>query len=91
MTVIAVTTGQSVLALIGLALGVVVLALVLNLLNSVLRPAIEIEHYAQDILTAGIGIATNLDGADELVRTQELGGAVPGLAVRYLRKLGVVR
>lgn len=91
MTVFAVTTGQSVLALIGLALGVVVLVLVLNLLNSVLRPAIEIEHYAQDILTAGVGIATNLDGADQLVRTQELGGAVPGLAVRYLQKLGVVR
>lgn len=88
--ILAVTTGQSVLALIGLALGLVVAVLVLNLLNSVLRPAKEIDRYAADILTAGVGIATNLDGADQLERTHALGGAVPGLAVRYLRKLGAI-
>lgn len=88
--ILAVTTGQSVLALLGLALGLVVLVLVVNLLNSVLRPAKEIDRYAKDILTAGVGIATNLDGADHLKRTHELGGAVPGLAVRYLRKLGAI-
>ncbi|MCW3010022.1 MAG: hypothetical protein JWO90_426 [Solirubrobacterales bacterium] len=88
---LAVTTGQSVLALLGLTLGLMVLALVLNLLNSVLRAAKEIDAYAKDILTAGLGIATNLDGADHLARTHELGGAVPGLAVRYLRKLGAIK
>lgn len=89
MTIVAVTTGQSVLALIGLALGLVVLLVVLNCLHSVLRPALEIERNAKNILTGGVGIATNLDGADQLVRTHELGSAVPGLAVRYLKKLGV--
>lgn len=88
--ILAVTTAQSVLALLGLALGLVVLVLVLNLLDSVLRPAREIDAYAKDILTAGVGIATNLDGADHLTRTHQLGGAVPGLAVRYLRKLGAI-
>ena len=89
MSVLAVTTGQAILALVGLALGLVVALLVLNLLHSVLRPTREIDLYAKDILTAGVGIATNLDGADHLKRTHELGGAVPGLAVRYLKKLGV--
>ncbi len=88
--VLALTTAQSVIALVGLALGLVVAALVLNMLSAVLRPIDEIDAYAQDILTAGVGIATNLDGADRLVRTHELGGAVPGLAVRYLRKLGAI-
>lgn len=91
MTVLAVTTGQSALALIGLILGLVVAVLVLNMLNSVLRPAREIERNAANILTAGLGIAKNLDGADELARTHALGGAVPGLAVRYLRKLGAIQ
>lgn len=90
MSVLAITTGQSVLALVGLVLGLVVLGVVLNCLAAVLRPALEIERNAAHILTAGVGIATNLDGADQLVRTHELGGAVPGLAVRYLRKLGAI-
>ena len=89
MTLLAVTTGQSVLALVGLAVGLVILLVVLNLLHSVLRAALEIDRSAKNILTAGVGIATNLDGADQLARTHELGGAVPGLAVRYLKKLGV--
>ncbi len=89
MTLLAVTTGQSVLALIGLAVGLVILLVVLNCLHSVLRAALEIDRSAKNILTAGVGIATNLDGADKLARTHELGGAVPGLAVRYLKKLGV--
>ncbi len=88
--ILAVTTAQSVIALVGLVLGLVVAVLVLNMLSAVLRPVKEIDAYAQDILTAGVGIATNLDGADQLVRTHELGGAVPGLAVRYLRKLGAI-
>ena len=90
MTVLAITTGQSVAALVGLALGLVVAIVVLNLLNAVLRATKEIDAYAKDVLIAGVGIATNLDGADQLLRTRELGGAVPGLAVRYLRKLGAV-
>jgi hypothetical protein len=53
----------------------------------VVRPLLEIKRYASDTLEAGVGIATNLDGVDELGRTRELANAVPGLAVAYLQKL----
>ena len=76
------------LAWIGLALGVVVLGVVVALLNRIVRPALEIKRYADDILAHGIGIARNLDGVDEAIRTRELATAVPALAVAYLRKLG---
>jgi hypothetical protein len=90
MTPLALSTGLTVLAWVGLAVGVVVLAVVVVLFSNVLRPAREIDAYAGHILTAGVGIATNLDAVDELDRTRALGGAVPGLAVGYLRKLGLV-
>lgn len=91
MTVLAIATGSAVIALIGLILGLAVALLVVNLLQSVLRPIKEIDRYAQDILVAGVGIATNLDGVDELARTRTLGGAVPGLAVAVLKKTGAIR
>ncbi len=90
MTLLAVSTGVAILALIGLAVGLVVLLVVIALLHRVLTPAREIGAYAGDILTAGVGIATNLDGVDQLATTRALGGAVPGLAVGYLRRLGLV-
>lgn len=91
MTVVAMSTGITILAWVGLVLLLVVAVLVLNMLQAVLRPLQEIDRYAKDILDGGIGIAKNLDGADQLVRTRELGGAVPGLAVAYLRKAGLLR
>ena len=90
MSALAVSTGGAVLAVIGLLVGVVVLLLVIALFDRVMRPAREIDLYARHILTAGVGIATNLDRVDELETTRSLGGAVPGLAVGYLRKLGLV-
>ena len=86
MDVLAVSTGAAVLAIIGLALGLVVAVLVVLLFNRIVRPALEIDRYAQDILEAGVGIAKNLDDADALMRTRDLGSAVPGLAVAYLEK-----
>lgn len=80
----AISTGTAVLALIGLALGLVVLLVVLALFNRVVRPALEIDGYAKDILAGGVGIARNLDGVDELARTRELATSVPPLAVAYL-------
>ena len=91
MTVLAVSTGQAILAWIGLALLLVVALVVLNLLMATLRPVREIDRYATHILAAGVGIAKNLDGADELSRTHRLATAVPGLAVAYLTKLGLVK
>lgn len=89
MTVLAVTTAEAVLAWIGIVLLLVVAGLVLVLLENLRRPLTEIDRYADHILEAGVGIAKNLDGADELVRTRELATAVPGLAVAYLKKAGL--
>ena len=89
MTPLAVSTGIAILALAGLAVGLVVLLVVIGLFHRVLGPAHEIDAYAGDILQAGVGIAKNLDPVDELATTERLGGAVPGLAVAYLRKLGL--
>ena len=76
-------------AWIALAAGVVVLLLVVLLFNRIVRPALEIKRYADDILAAGLAIAKNLDGVDEAVRTRELANALPGLAVAYLERLGL--
>jgi hypothetical protein len=88
VTVVALSTAESVLALIGLTIGVVVLVVVIGLFNRIMRPAGEIRSYADDILEAGVGIGRNLDGVDELRTTHALGSAVPGLAGAYLKKLG---
>lgn len=82
------STAVVVLAWVGLGLGLVVALLVVFLFDRIMRPAREIERYSRDILVAGLGIARNLDGVDEAVRTRDLATAVPGLAVSYLRKLG---
>jgi hypothetical protein len=55
---------------------VVVLLAVAWLLDRVLRPVHEIDRYAEDTLEAGLGIAKNLDGLDEILRTRELGSAL---------------
>ena len=91
MTPLALTTAEAVLSIIGLTAGLVVAVVVLGLFNRIIRPAREINGYADDILAAGVGIGRNLDGVDELERTRELGGAVPGLAAAYLEKLGARR
>ena len=90
MTLLSVTTGQAILAWIGIVLLLVVAVVVLILLDNVRRPIAEIDGYASRILEAGVGIATNLDGVDELEKTQELASAVPGLAVGYLRRAGLL-
>ena len=82
--ILAVSTGIAVLSLIGLAVGLVILLVVLALFNRVVRPALEIDGYAKDILDGGIGIAKNLDGVDELAKTRDLATSLPPLAVAYL-------
>lgn len=82
------STTAAVFAWLGLALAAVVLVVAALLLHRVLVPVLEIRRYADRILAAGVGIARNLDGVDEAVRTRELATAVPGLATRYLEKLG---
>jgi hypothetical protein len=91
MTVAAISTGSAILAWIGLGLGLVVALVVVKLFMNIIRPALEINRYAQEILSAGVGIATNLDGVEELERTKQLTGAVPGLAGAYLERLSADR
>ncbi len=88
MSALAISTASSVLALVGLGLGLVVALLVVALFNRVVRPALAIQRYADDILEAGLGIGRNLDGVDELRDTHSLAGEVPRLAVAYLTRLG---
>jgi hypothetical protein len=87
VTAFAVSTGEAILAWIGLGLGLVVAVLVVALFNRVVRPALEIERYAERILQGGVGIAKNLDDAGEIERTRQLATAIPDLAGAYLRKL----
>lgn len=82
------STAVAVLAIIGLVLGAGVLVFVVALFDRVRVPLAEVDRYTGRILEAGVGIARNLDGVDEAVRTRELATAVPGLAVAYLRRLG---
>ena len=51
--ILAISTGTSVLSLVGLALGLFILLTVLALFNRVVRPALEIDRYAKDILAGG--------------------------------------
>jgi hypothetical protein len=81
---LAVSTGIAVLSLIGLGLGLVILLVVIALFNRIVRPALEIDRYAWDILAGGIGIAKGVDGVDELAKTRDLVNSVPPLAVAYL-------
>lgn len=91
MTLVALGTSVTILAWVGLALGLAAALLVVGLFNRIMRPALEIQRYAEHILEGGLGIARNVDGADELLRTRELATAVPPLALAYLDRLGAGR
>ena len=82
------STTVVVLAWLGLALGAVIAVVVVLLFNQLVSPLRQVDRYAAHILDAGVGIARNLDGVDEAMRTRELATAVPGLAAAYLKRLG---
>lgn len=65
---------------VAVVVGLVLLPVVLLLLHRTLRPLLEADRYAEAILDAGLGIAANLDGLDEAVRTSELAPAVDEIA-----------
>jgi len=75
-------------ARVGLLAGVPVLGLVVALFEGVMRPAREIDRYADDVLATGLAISGNLEGLEQLDRTRDLGAAVPALALAYLERLG---
>lgn len=87
-TVLAIGVGNAILAWLALAIGLVGAVAAVALLTRVVRQALEIERYADAILEAGLGIARNTDGLDELSRTRQLAAAVPGLSSDYLSDAG---
>lgn len=83
---IALGTAPSILAWVTVAVALVGALAAVGLLYRVVQPALEIERYSGDILEAGLAIARNLDGVDELARTRELATAVPELGAAYLER-----
>lgn len=62
---------------------VVVIPVLLLYLNRVLRPAIEIKKYADDVLQHGVALTGTFDSVPALLETKELTGAARGLVGRY--------
>jgi hypothetical protein len=79
---------QTVLAVIGLVLGLVVLGVVIWLLNDVLRP---LRRISADITEANKApmLKKGIPGADQLSTTRRLAESVPPLALAYLSKLSL--
>jgi hypothetical protein len=82
------TTTQTVLAIIGLVLGLVVLGVVIWLLNDVLRP---LRRIAADVVEANKApmLKKGIPGSDQLSTTRRLAESVPPLALAYLSKLSL--
>lgn len=66
---------------------VVVVPVVILLANRVVRPAVEIQRYADDILEHGVGLTQNLEPIPALLDTRTLVGEVTANAVRYVTAL----
>ncbi len=65
------------------ALFVVVIPLVVVLANSVVRPAVEIRRYADDILENGVLVTGNLDPIPALADTRRMIGETLAGVGRY--------
>jgi uncharacterized protein involved in cysteine biosynthesis len=88
MSVLAVGTTVTVLALIGLVIGLVVLLVVIYLLNGVLAPLRAVLRDVRNAQTAPV-LERGVQGVDQLDRSQRLAQSVPDLAVAYMQKLGL--
>ncbi len=65
----------------------VVIPVVLLFLNRVLRPTMEINSYANDILEHGVALTGALDSVPKLLRTRELTAQARQSAERYVSTL----
>jgi hypothetical protein len=88
MTLLAVGTTVSVLAVIGLVVGLVVLGVVIFLLSNVLAPLRRILHDLQSARTAPM-LERGVPGTEQLGTTRRLADSVPDLAVAYLQRLSL--
>ena len=64
-----------------------VVPLVVLLANRVIRPALEIQEYADDVLEHGVKLTEHLVPVPALVDTEELISGVTDEAVRYVTAL----
>ncbi len=65
----------------------VVIPVVLLFLNRVLRPTMEINAYANDILEHGVALTGALDSVPKLLRTREVASQVRQNGERYISAL----
>lgn len=65
----------------------VVIPLVVMLLNRVMRPAVEIKKYADDVLEHGVLLIATLDAVEALLETRQLVKQVGSGVDRYGRAL----
>lgn len=70
------------------ALLLVVTPLVLLLANRVIRPAVEVQRYADDILEHGVLLTVNLEPVPAVADTRELVAATKSLSVAYVGAVG---
>lgn len=84
--VVAVSTTATVLALIGLLVGVIVLLVVIALLQGVLSPLRAVLADVKNAQTAPM-LERGIQGVDQLGQTRRLAESVPNLAMAYLQKL----
>ena len=68
----------------------VVIPVVLSLLNRIMRPAVEIKRYADDILEHGVLLIASLDAVEELLKTRDLVKRVGAGVQRYGQALDQV-
>ena len=66
----------------------VVVPVVVLLANRVLRPAVEVQRYADDILEHGVGLTVNLEPVPAVAETRALVGSAKDLAVGYVGAVG---
>ena len=66
---------------------VVIIPVVVLLLNRLMRPAVEIKRYADDVLEHGVLLIASLDAVEKLVETRDLVRQVGSGVARYGRAL----
>lgn len=88
MMALAVGTTVAVLAVIGLAIGLIVLVVVIWLLNDVLTPLRNTLRDLESARTAPM-LQRGVPGTEQLATTRRLAESVPDLALAYLQKLDV--
>lgn len=65
----------------------VVVPVVIILANRVIRPAVEIQAYADDILEHGVNLTEHLVPVPALIETDASITGITGVAVRYVTAL----